>query len=256
MSIEFPPAEAQPSRSKIRLFPILLILTLAFLLAPILTILALRWLPPPTSSFMIQKQFAKLRGKSKTGVTYRWTSWEDIPRHLSLAVIAAEDQKFPVHNGFDMEGIAEARKRNEKGGRLRGGSTISQQVAKNLFLWPEKSYVRKGLEVVFTALIEWLWPKRRILHVYLNISEFGDGVYGVGAAADRLLKKPTTAITRYDAALLAAVLPQPKRLRVERPSAYVQSRVETILGQMAGLGDGYLNSLYAEKPHAKQRPQR
>lgn len=226
-----------------RIFRAFAVILLFCFLAPILSIVAMRWLPPPTSAFMVQKQIAKWRGKSKSGVSYRWVKWEEIPRHLPLAVIAAEDQKFPTHNGFDLEGIAEARKRNERGGKLRGGSTISQQVAKNLFLWPEKSYLRKGLEVAITIMIEWLWPKRRIIHVYLNIAEFGDGIYGVGAAAERLLKKSTTSITRYDAAVLAAVLPSPKRLHAERPSAYVQERVAAILGQMEMLGDGYIKKL-------------
>ena len=253
LSAVTPPVEQQPRRRRAL---VILFTTLILILSPILTILALRWLPPPTSSFMIQKQVAKWRGKSKTGVAYRWVKWGEISPHLPSAVVASEDQKFPFHNGFDMEGIAEARKRNERGARLRGGSTISQQVAKNLFLWPGKSYLRKGLEAAITVWIEWLWPKRRLLHVYLNISEFGDGVYGVGAAADLLLKKPTTAITRYDAALLAAVLPQPKRLRVERPSAYVQGRVEEILGQMQMLGDGYLSSLNEKKSKKTKRPHR
>jgi monofunctional glycosyltransferase len=226
-----------------RIFRIIAVILLFCFLAPILGIMAMRWLPPPTSSFMMRKQIAHLLHRSKTGVTYHWTSSAKIPRCVALAVVAAEDQKFPVHNGFDLEGIVEARERNKKGGRLRGGSSITQQVAKNLFLWPGKSYLRKGLEVYYTVLLELLWPKQRILDVYLNIAEFGDGIYGVGAAADKLLKKPTTAITRYDAAVLAAVLPSPKRLHADRPSAYVLERVAWIMGQMEMLGDGYLKSL-------------
>jgi monofunctional glycosyltransferase len=226
-----------------RIFRIFAVILLFCFLAPILSILVMRWLPPPTSSFMVQKQFSHILGHSKASVNYRWTSRAQIPPYVALAVVAAEDQKFPVHNGFDLEGIAEARERNKKGGRLRGGSTITQQVAKNLFLWPGKSYIRKGLEVYFTMLLELLWPKRRIMHVYLNIAEFGDGIYGVGAAAERLLKKPTTAITRYDAAVLAAVLPSPKRMHAERPSAYVQERAAFIMEQMEMLGDGYVKKL-------------
>jgi monofunctional glycosyltransferase len=237
-------AETAPHPSVVkRALRIFAIILLFCFLMPILSILVMRWLPPPTSSFILQKQFSHILGHSKTAVNYRWTSRTQIPPYVALAVVAAEDQKFPIHNGFDLEGIAEARERNKKGGRLRGGSTITQQVAKNLFLWPGKSYLRKGLEVYLTVLLELLWPKRRIMHVYLNIAEFGDGIYGVSAAAEYLLKKPTTAITRYDAAVLAAVLPSPKRMHADRPSAYVQERATFIMGQMEMLGDGYVKKL-------------
>ncbi|MDZ7345444.1 MAG: monofunctional biosynthetic peptidoglycan transglycosylase [candidate division KSB1 bacterium] len=226
------------------------------LLLPLLTILLLRFLPVPTTSFMMQKRIAFWRGKSKTSVIYRWTRWEEIPRHAALAVVAAEDQKFPYHRGFDWEGIAEAQERNRRGKRLRGGSTITQQTAKNLFLWPKKSYIRKALEAYFTVLLETLWPKQRILHVYLNIAEFGDGIYGIGAAADRLFKKPPRELTRHEAALLAAVLPSPKRLHADRPSPYVRERAEWILGQMEMLGDNYLDFNPTSSRQRRNRPHR
>lgn len=151
---------------------------------------------------------------------YRWTPWTRIAKHAGLAVIAAEDQHFPTHHGFDVESIQQAIDAHEKGERLRGASTISQQVAKNVFLWSGRSFVRKGLEAHFTVLIELMWPKRRILEVYLNVAEMGPGVFGVEAASQRHFRKPASKLTASEAALLAAVLPNPIRLRANRPSAY------------------------------------
>ena len=155
---------------------------------------------------------------------------------MKLAVIASEDQTFPDHHGFDFRSIDKALDERERGRPVRGASTISQQVAKNLFLWPGKNWIRKGLEAYFTLLIETLWPKQRILEVYLNIAEFGKGVFGVGIASESYLRKPAARLSSYDAALLAAVLPNPKRLRANSPSTYVRSRQAWIMGQMRGLG--------------------
>ena len=151
-------------------------------------------------------------------------------------MIAAEDQNFPTHRGFDVESIQKAIDAAERGRRLRGASTISQQVAKNLFLWSGRSFVRKGLEAYFTVLIELTWPKRRILEVYLNVAELGDGVFGVEAASQRFFKKPAAKLGPSEAALLAAVLPNPIRFRANRPSAYVEERRAWILQQMDQLG--------------------
>src|SRR5262249_36670186 len=147
---------------------------------------------------------------------FEWVNLEEISPHAAVAVIASEDQQFPFHAGFDFNSIREAVRASEHGKRLRGASTISQQVAKNLFLWSGHSFVRKGLEAYFTVLIEAMWPKERILETYLNIAEFGRGVYGVEAAARRFYRKPASRLTSHDAALLAAVLPNPVRLRVEK----------------------------------------
>jgi monofunctional biosynthetic peptidoglycan transglycosylase len=155
---------------------------------------------------------------------------------VKVAVIASEDQNFPAHYGFDLKSINDALTERQSGGRVRGASTISQQVAKNLFLWPAQSWLRKGLEAYFTVLIETLWPKQRILEVYLNVAEFGRGVFGVGAASDIYFHKRASRLSAYDAALLAAVLPSPKKMRVNAPSNYVRSRQQWILGQMRGLG--------------------
>lgn len=209
----------------------------AFLLGTALPVLALRWVPPVTSAFMLERTLAVwVDDGDRPALRYYWVPWEGIAPAAALAVIAAEDQRFPAHHGFDLDSIAEAWDDRRDGRRLRGASTISQQVAKNLFLWPQQSFVRKGVEAYFTALVELLWSKRRILEVYLNIAELGDGVYGVGAAADVFFGKPASRITIAEAALLAAVLPSPRRLRVDRPSQYVRQRQAWIADQMGQLG--------------------
>jgi monofunctional biosynthetic peptidoglycan transglycosylase len=165
-------------------------------------------------------------------VEYRWVPAARIPDSLRRAVVAAEDQKFWTHRGFDLEAIERALAHNQKSRRKRGASTISQQVAKNLFLWPSRSYLRKALEASFTVLIEALWPKQRILEVYLNIAEFGPGVYGAEAAARKFFGKPAAALTPPESARLAAVLPNPRKYRLSSPGPYVQARAAWILAQI------------------------
>lgn len=212
-------------------------LLLGFLLATILPVLCLRWVAPPTTAFIMQRHLAGLvRGEKRAPTWYHWTDWSGISRWAALAVIASEDQKFVHHRGFDLESIRKAVQEREDGERIRGASTITQQVAKNLFLWPTRSFVRKGLEAYFTVLVELLWSKKRILEVYLNVVEFGDGVFGVYAAAETFFKEPPSELNKREAALLAAVLPNPKRFRADRPSAYVRRRAHWILGQMERLG--------------------
>lgn len=201
------------------------------------TVLALRWIDPPTSAFMLRDRVVAA-GKRDNSYVYRhhWVHWQQISPQMKLAVIASEDQMFPDHNGFDFRSINKALDDRERGRRVRGASTISQQVAKNLFLWPGQSWFRKGLEAYFTLLIETLWPKQRILEVYLNVAEFGKGVFGCGAASETFFRKPASRLTTYDAALLAAVLPSPKRMRANAPSRYVRSRQQWIVAQMRGIG--------------------
>ena len=208
-------------------------------------VLIFRWLPPPTSMVMIEDRIERLFKKGlQPSVNYRWTPLESISPHLPLAVIAAEDQKFLDHWGFDVEAIEKAMETNRKGRRLRGASSISQQVAKNLFLWSDRSYLRKGLETYMTLLIEALWPKKRILEVYVNIAEFGDGIYGASAAAEKLFGKLPSTLTQREAARLAAVLPNPKKMSAKNPSVYVRQRERWIQGQMRQLGGvGYLGDL-------------
>jgi monofunctional glycosyltransferase len=209
----------------------------AWFVLGILAVAALRFVPPFTSAFMIERWLsATLSGQRDFSLHYRWTSWDKVSKQLPVALIAAEDQKFPFHHGFDIDAIQDAIADAEEGDRLRGASTISQQVAKNLFLWNGRSFVRKGLEAYFTVLIETLWPKRRILEVYLNIAEFGDGIYGASAASERYFRKPPAQLDARESALLAAVLPNPRRYRVDRPSNYVQQRAAWIQRQANQLG--------------------
>jgi monofunctional biosynthetic peptidoglycan transglycosylase len=190
----------------------------------------------------------RVRGTGRR-TRYTWVDLEQISPHAAIAVIAAEDQQFPFHAGFDFKSIRDAIRTNSRGRRVRGASTISQQVAKNLFLWSGRSYLRKGLEAYFTVLIEWLWPKERILEVYLNIAEFGPGTYGMEAAARRYYRKPAAALSRRESATLAAVLPNPRTFKVQAPSRYVIERRNWIMQQMRGLGGrAYLNQLDDDAP--------
>ena len=217
---------------------------LAVLVLTVMPVLCLRWIPPLTSAFMVEKRITRLfRGEAQPILRYRWIGWASIPPHMRLAAVAAEDQKFPYHWGFDIESIADAVRHPGKRGRLRGASTITQQVARNLFLWPGRSVVRKGLEAYFTVLLECLWPKRRILEVYLNITEFGDGIYGVSSASQTFFGKRPAELQTQEAALLSAVLPNPVRFHVRNPSAYVRERAGWIEQQMVQLGPAYLQGL-------------
>jgi monofunctional biosynthetic peptidoglycan transglycosylase len=162
--------------------------------------------------------------------------WEEISPQAALAVVAAEDQRFFDHQGFDLSAIRDVLRGSRSGERMRGASTITQQVAKNLFLWSDRSFLRKGLEAGLTVFIELLWPKRRILEVYLNVAQLGPGTFGFEAASQRYFRKSAAALTPSEAALLAAVLPNPERLRAERPSAYVRQRQAWVLRQMRLLG--------------------
>jgi monofunctional glycosyltransferase len=203
----------------------------------VIPVALLRWVNPPYSAFMAQTQMAAWAKHDRTYVfRHHWVALNQISPSLPLAVVASEDQKFPEHWGFDVEAIEKAYEMNLHSHRVHGASTISQQVAKNLFLWSGRSYFRKGLEAYFTILIEACWPKRRILEIYLNIAEFGYGTYGAEAAAQRFFHKPAARLTRSDSAVLAAVLPSPDRLSAATPSAYVQQRRDWILGQMQALG--------------------
>lgn len=208
-----------------------------WLVATLLLVLALRWIDPPTSAFMIGSRLSALvAGDERYRVRHEWVDYRKISRNVPLAVIASEDQLFAEHWGFDLKSIDASIREHRNGKRLRGASTITQQVAKNLFLWKDPSFVRKGFEAYFTVLLEALWPKQRIIEVYLNVAEFGRGVYGVGAASRQYLRKRAAHITASEAALLAAVLPNPRRLKVAAPSSYVRARQDWILWQMRGLG--------------------
>lgn len=195
-------------------------------------------MPVPFSAVMIERQLsAWLSGDFGYVAHSDWVSMDEISPWMGLAVIAAEDQTFPEHWGFDVSAIEKALAHNERNeNRIRGASTLSQQTAKNLFLWDGRSWVRKGLEAGLTLGMETVWSKKRILTVYLNIAEFGDGVFGVEAAAQRYFHKPASRLSLSEAALLAAVLPNPLRFKANAPSGYVRSRQAWIMRQMRQLG--------------------
>jgi monofunctional glycosyltransferase len=226
---------------------------LAFVAITWLAVLVLRFVPPPTSAFMIERRVeAAAYGRHDFSLRYRWVSWTRIAPAAPLAMVAGEDQTFPFNHGFDIASIRSAVDVAEEGGRLRGASTITQQTAKNLFLWGGRSFVRKGLEAYFTVLIDVTWPKRRILEVYANIAELGDGVYGVEAASQAYFHEPASRLTWPQAALLAAVLPDPRGWRADRPSPYVQRRAAWIEQQMRQLG-GVSYVLDAHPPRPRRR---
>ncbi|MDX1560220.1 MAG: monofunctional biosynthetic peptidoglycan transglycosylase [Marinobacter sp.] len=205
----------------------------------LLVVLLFRFVNPPTSAFMLGYQLQNT-GKS---LTHEWVPMRAISPWMPLAVVASEDQRFPHHAGVDLEAIRQALSEYRAGEGLRGASTITQQTAKNLFLWNGRSFIRKAIEAGLAVVIDGFWPKQRVLEVYLNIAEFGPGIYGVEAASQAYFGKPSRQLTEYQAALLAAVLPNPKVLRVQSPSSYVLDRVAWIRGQMAQLGPGYLRDL-------------
>jgi monofunctional biosynthetic peptidoglycan transglycosylase len=220
----------------------LLLAASAWVIGSVLLVLLLRFVHPPLSAVMIEDWVAAKAGSDRDFVLrQRWTPWERVSAALPISLVAAEDQRFPDHHGFDFEAIQRALAEADDGERLRGASTISQQVAKNLFLWSGRSFVRKGLEAYFTVLIETLWPKRRILEVYLNIAEFGHGIYGVAAASEQFFRTTPDRLDARQSALLAAVLPNPRRFHVDRPTPYVLRRAAWIQRQAAQLGGaGYL----------------
>ena len=212
-----------------------LLLLFGLWLASLAPVLLLRFVDPPTSAFMLARHW-EARGDADFRLHWRWVDWEQVSPQLPIALVAAEDQKFPQHRGFDLDAISSALGEGGADGPSRGASTISQQVAKNLFLWQGRSWLRKAIEAYYTLAIELIWPKQRILEVYLNIAEFGDGVYGAEAAAQRYFNIPASRLDAGQSALLAAVLPNPKRYRVEAPSPYVLQRRVWIQRQVRQLG--------------------
>lgn len=242
-----------------RLFKWIVVTILTAMVLSAVAVLLLRVWHPVTSAFMLRARLESPGAHpAPQRIRYEWVDYALISPQAALAVMASEDQQFPFHHGFDMESIREAERNNEEGGRLRGASTISQQLAKNLFLWPGRSYVRKGLEAWFTVLLEALLPKERILETYLNIVQFGPGIFGVEAAAREYFHSSAARLTASEAALLAAVLPNPERLHVDRPSRYVSERRDWILGQMRTLAEGNYLSVVARgsRPQLRLEPPR
>jgi monofunctional biosynthetic peptidoglycan transglycosylase len=207
-------------------------LILGLILFSIFMVLLYKWVPVPFTPLMAIRYFEN----PEEEIYHDWVPMEEISDNLKLAVIASEDQNFPSHNGFDYKAIQKAMEDNKKGKRVRGASTISQQTAKNVFLWPQRSWFRKGLEVYFTFWIELLWSKERILEVYLNSIEMGKGVYGAEAAAQAWFKKSAENLTAYEAAAIAAILPNPREYRANPASSYIGGRQGWIVRQMRNLG--------------------
>jgi len=228
----------------LNIFKWILKFAILYFISTVLIVFAMRWINPITSSIMIQRQISGLFDGEFELIKYHWVDYDDISKFMPIAIVAAEDQNFPKHFGFDFKQIEKALKENKRGRRVRGASTITQQVAKNLFLWEGKSFVRKGIEAYFTLLIELLWDKKRILEVHMNIAEMGDKIFGVGTASVAYFKKPPAKLTISQAALLAAVLPNPKKYSAVKPSGYVRGRQSWIIRQINSLGGAdYLKDL-------------
>jgi monofunctional biosynthetic peptidoglycan transglycosylase len=230
----------------LRSFPKLLLkFFLGFILLSIFAVIVLKWVNPITSSIMMQRKIeAMVSFSEKQMIAYYWFSYDKISKQMALAVIASEDQNFAFHFGFDFKQIEKAIEESERGKRLRGASTITQQVAKNLFLWEGRSFIRKGIEAYFTLLIEIFWTKERILEVYLNIAETGDMIFGIGTATQIYFNKHPQDLNIDEAALMAATLPNPKKYSARNPSGYILKRIDWIKKQMSLLGGtGYLKNL-------------
>ncbi|RDK88444.1 monofunctional biosynthetic peptidoglycan transglycosylase [Marinirhabdus gelatinilytica] len=216
-----------------KLFKFLFKVLLWFIVLTVLWVLLYKYVPVYYTPLMAIRSYQS-EGDFET--KHKWVPISEISAELQLAVICAEDQKFIKHNGFDVENIERAYKNNKKGKKLRGASTISQQTAKNVFLWPDRSWLRKGLEAYFTFLIELLWDKERILEVYLNSIEMGEGIYGAEAASGYWFNKSAKNLQKYEAAAIAAILPNPRNFKANPPSKYIQERKEWIVGQMRFYG--------------------
>jgi len=206
-----------------------------FFVITILWVLAYRFIDPPVTYLMVLRGFERKSDDKEWKIDQNWLSSEKLSTNLKRAAIAGEDVRFMDHWGFDLKAMENAYEKNKSGKKMRGGSTISQQTAKNVFLWPGRSYIRKGFEAYFTALIELLWSKERVLEVYLNVIETGDGIYGADAAAKEFYNKTGSALTKREAALLIAVLPNPLRWSPAKPTGYIYSKQNRILRNMARL---------------------
>ncbi|WP_084241459.1 monofunctional biosynthetic peptidoglycan transglycosylase [Pedobacter africanus] len=207
-----------------------------FLLVSVLWVLAYRFINPPITLLMILRNIERKADGKSARMDKAWVDFEDMSDNMKRAAVSAEDQLFLKHIGFDVKAIEKAFETNKKGKKIKGGSTISQQTAKNVFLWPGRSWIRKGFEAYFTLLIELLWSKERILEVYLNVIEMGDGIYGAEAAAQAYFGKSCSKLTRSQAALIAACFPNPRRWTPKKPTRYIKHRQYLILKNMRRLG--------------------
>jgi monofunctional biosynthetic peptidoglycan transglycosylase len=219
-----------------KLFRIIRFSVFFFFISTIVVTIIFRFIRPPVTPLQLIRAGEQLIDGEKIKMKRDWVKFDDISSNMARAVIASEDNKFLKHHGIDFDAIKKARELNKKRKRKLGASTISQQTAKNVFLWPDRSWLRKGLEVYFTGLIEIFWGKRRIMEVYLNVIEMGDGIYGVEMAAQKYFHKPASDLSRGEAALIAAVLPNPRRWNAGAPTSYIQRRQQNILRVMGQVG--------------------
>ncbi|RAJ17779.1 monofunctional biosynthetic peptidoglycan transglycosylase [Olleya aquimaris] len=210
-----------------------------FFIISIGLVILFKWVPVPITPLMVIRYFEK---DSPKLLKHDWEPIENISKNLQLAVVCSEDQNFLKHNGFDIKAIEKAIENNKKGKRIKGGSTISQQTAKNVFLWPQRSWLRKGFETYFTFLIELFWTKERIMEVYLNSIEMGNGIYGAEAAAQYWFKKPASKLSKLEASAIAAILPNPRNYKANPVTHYIASRKRWILTQMNVVGQLNYNS--------------
>lgn len=219
-------------------------LFLGLILFSLFLVFLYKWVPVKITPLMIIRSVENYQNGNNSNLNHNWKPLEDISKNLQLAVICSEDQNFLTHNGFDLKAIEKAIENNKRGKRIKGGSTISQQTAKNVFLWPERSWLRKGLEVYFTFLIEHIWGKERIMEVYLNSIEMGNGVYGAEAASQYWFTKSAEKLSASEAAAIAAVLPNPRKYKARPTSNYIKGRVNWIVRQM-----GYFGKLNFKTSH-------
>jgi monofunctional glycosyltransferase len=224
---------AKASKTK-RFILIMLRLLLLFFIFTVTPVIIFRFIPPPVTPLMFLRSLEYKSDGKDASIDYQWVPVEEMSPYLFQAALAAEDDLFMEHNGFNFNAIKLAYNSNQKNTkRVKGGSTISQQTAKNVFLWPHRDYVRKGLEAYFTTLIEFIWGKKRIMEVYMNVVELGEGVYGVEAASQKYFKKPAKDLTKSEAAAFLAVFPNPRIYHVINPSPYTQRYKYAILRRMA-----------------------
>lgn len=216
-----------------KIFRFLFKTLLWLLVIPIIGVVVFKWVPVPATPLMVIRYFEQKGADKETIWKHDWVPIDEISKNLQLAVICSEDQNFLSHNGFDLKAIEKAFDSNQKSERVRGGSTISQQTAKNVFLWPERSWLRKGMETYVTFWIELIWSKERIMEVYLNSIEMGNGIYGAEAASQYWFKKPASKLSKSEAAAIAAILPRPLKYRANPLTKYIASRKLWIMKQMS-----------------------
>ncbi|MGK7370719.1 MAG: monofunctional biosynthetic peptidoglycan transglycosylase [Candidatus Halalkalibacterium sp. M3_1C_030] len=235
----------KPKSTKVKVAKIIAAAIISFIYISFLSVLLLKWFNPPTSSFILQRHIeAYWNNNSDLEIKYEWVNWKQISPYVKVAAITSEDQRFADHWGLDMDAIEKAIDEHQKGESLRGASTITQQTAKNLFLWPGQSFIRKGVEAYFALLMEALLSKKRILEIYLNIAEFGNGVYGVKVASESYFNTQAANLDMIESALMVTALPSPRRYNLADPSPYMINRRNWILQYMFYLGNTeYLKKL-------------